>query len=149
MQLKKRGRIWWTYITNPNGGRREFVTTGCQDKKAAEAVAADLERRAVDPAYRAAHEETIAVATERYLSECKAQKLSEKTIVFYTQRMRHILRLFLDIPLVKITRDAVIQYGNTRQEEGASEHSIWKELQTFKSSVQSCHCCQTIQHTNH
>lgn len=151
-QLFKRGRIWWARIPSPNGGRKLRVSTGCTDKKAAELKARDLERRAVDPTYRAANETRLAAAADRFLSECDDREISEETRAFYAEKCRHITRAFgllemfkHEAPLrlddntlrpnprlVLIDAKAVGEYVEFRKSEGAHPHSIQKELITLR-----------------
>lgn len=137
MQLKKRGKVWWAYITDPDGGRRKFVSTRCQSKEAAIVKAQELERRAVDPAYRAAAEETILTATKRFLTRCQNRELKQQTIDFYTDKARHLLRLFGDVALVDLDEDTCLEYVNSRTKEGASKHTIWKEISLLRSVLRS------------
>lgn len=135
--LYKRGGFWWTRVPNPAGGKRLRVSTGCTDRKAAEAKARDLERQAVDPTYRAANETRMSVACERFLAECDDRDLADATRSFYEEKTRHLTRGFAlvfektrvgDPPLAWIDARAVGEYVELRKSEGSHPHSISKEL---------------------
>lgn len=139
--LFKRGDIWWTRVPNPEGGRKLRVSTGCTDKKAAEAKARDIERRAVDPTYRAANETRLSVAADRFLAECNDRDLAQATRDMYGEKARHLTRGFAIVfadrgvadPFIHwIDPRAVAAYVELRKSEGAHPHSIQKELVTLR-----------------
>ncbi len=137
-KLFKRGDVWWCRVPNPNGGRALRVSTGCRDRKAAEAAARDLERQAVDPSYRAAHETTVAVACDWLLTDLPNRGLAAGTIEMYTTKSRHLVRVLGtaegNTPRILATVDLALvadHYVPTRKAEGASQHTIAKELYTL------------------
>ncbi len=136
-KIYKRGAIWWARIPNLQGGRALRVSTHCTDRKAAELAAADLERRQVDPTYRAAHETKLSEACDRFLAECDDRDLSPATRQFYLERSRHLTRGFAlvfadrgvsDPPLFWIDARTVALYVELRKSEGAHSNSISKDL---------------------
>src|SRR4051812_13650102 len=62
-KLWKRNGVYYAWIL----GKR--VSTGCRDEKAAQREASELERAAVDPKYKAAHETTFGTACQLFKEE--------------------------------------------------------------------------------
>jgi len=61
-RLFKRGATWYCWVFDANGKRIQ-KSTRCKDRKAAEAVAREYERRAADPAYAASNQTTLEEAS--------------------------------------------------------------------------------------
>lgn len=57
-RLFKRGATWYCWVYGADGQRIQ-KSTRCRDRKAAEAVAREFERRAADPAYAASNQATL------------------------------------------------------------------------------------------
>jgi integrase len=145
----KRGTIWWTRIPSPTGGRKLRVSTGCTDQKAAIAKARDLERQAVDPTYRAAHETRLGRVIVDFIEDNENREIAEKTREFYVEKCSHLARGFgllfpTDIDskgvanprLVAIDSSATAAYVKLRKAEGASQHSIHKELIALRQALE-------------
>lgn len=133
MYLYKRGRIWWCRIPHPaGGGKRLRISTQCRDRKAAELKARELERQSVDPTYRASNETTVARACDAFLKEGRERDLSAATIKFYEGTTRHVVRVLgADTSLVRVDAALVRAMADARLAEGASQHTVKKELVTL------------------
>ena len=162
MRLYKRGRIWWTWIYSE--GARVAVSTGCHDKRAAEARAAEIERDAADPARARARDATLADALVALLDDraerARVRKGSEATTQFYREKAGVLLRVFGEgVRLAEITAERVDAYIAQRRRElsyagkpavlaqgrrkarpavpprRVSEHTISKELVTLRAAL--------------
>ena len=104
--LTLRGRVWYAWIFG------KFRSTGCHDRKAAVLRARELERRAADPTYQAAHETTLRVAIDAFLDDRRNTRNRAKgTMHCYDVKTRHLIRLLGErTPLAHITALRVDQY---------------------------------------
>jgi integrase len=122
------GKVWWVYFVAP-GGREVRQSTGQEDRKRADFVARDLERKACDPTYSAAHETTVASAIETFKAAVVQRGRSAGTMHMYDVKTAHLARLLGDeTRLVKVDARMVDKYITTRLEEGASKNTVSKEL---------------------
>lgn len=129
MRIYKRGETYWAQYL----GRRFSLKTS--DRKAAEIAFKAHQRREADPANTAADETTIAERVEKLLAT-KETNRSAGTRHMYGVKAGHVLRVFgADAPMSAITPGAVDAYVLQRQQEGASNSTIGKELTTI---VQLC-----------
>jgi integrase len=118
--LYKRGDVWWYQWR----GKRK--TTGCTDRKAAEAEFAKAQRRAADPQAQAADDATLGEWT-RELFRAKASRPAG-TQHMYRYKAGHLNRVLgEDAPLATIAAK-VDGYVATRRAEKAADASIGKEL---------------------
>jgi integrase len=126
-KLWPRNGVYYTWIL----GKR--VSTGCRDKTAAQRAASELERAAVDPKYKAAHETTFGVACALFKEELelrvKMGKRSEQTVDFYSYKLAHLVRLLgSERPMFEVNSTAISGYLKVRANEGAHPSSLNKEL---------------------
>jgi len=126
-KLWKRNGIYYTWIL----GKR--VSTGCRDEKAAQSEASELERAAVDPKYKAAHETSFGTACQLFKEELQLRvtmgKRSAATVDFYSYKLAHLVRLLgADRPMFEVNSAAVSGYLKKRAGEGAHASSMNKEL---------------------
>ena len=129
-KLFLRGRTWWAWIL---GERR---STGCKDKEAARLRARDLERRAADPNYKAAHETTVADAIEAFLQDRKIKGRAGGTLHCYEVKTGHLARLLGEgTTLARINAEVVDKYLLDRQLEGASANTLGKELTALRGML--------------
>jgi len=128
-RLVRRGRIYYTWIPRAGGGTRR-VTTNCTDRKAAEAKARELERRAADPAHQAAYTTSVAVACDKFLASRKRAGRAAGTLHHYEVKTSHLARL-LRIRLGELTHGAVEVYIDKREKEGAARTTVKKELRAL------------------
>ena len=141
MQLRKRGEKW--YLRGTVGGRRIEVCTGLTDKKAAEAWARAYQRDLADPdgaARRAAQAFTVQQAVDltlaRHDAEHRAGNLSDGSVDFYERKLGHVLRVLgPDTALAAVDAAAVDRYIASRRVEGASQHTIAKELHQLEVTL--------------
>jgi integrase len=87
----KRGKIWYGWTYDPNGGQVRF-STGCTDKVAARLVLAQREREAADPDAARKKSATLGDAFDLLVKDrkalVKAGKRSRRTINFYDSHAR-------------------------------------------------------------
>jgi integrase len=126
-KLWKRNGIYYTWVL----GNR--VSTGCRDEKAAQRAASELERAAVDPSYKAAHETSFGTACQLFKEELELRvstgKRSAQTVEFYRFKLAHLVRVLgADRTMFEINSAAVSGYLKTRAREGAHPSSMNKEL---------------------
>lgn len=126
-KLWKRNGIYYAWILG------ERVTTGCRDEKAAQRKASELERAAVDPKYKAAHETGFGTACQLFKEELQLRvtmgKRADATVDFYSYKLAHLVRVLGgDRPMFEINSAAVSGYLKTRAKEGAHASSLNKEL---------------------
>jgi integrase len=147
---------WYADVTvrRPDGTQERIQkSTGCTDRRAAEDVARQWERDAArDPADRAAQTATLRDALNllsRHLdAETKARArartsdphardgMSPDTAAFYRKKAGQLVRrLGNDTPLREITTGRVRTYWQDRQAEGASAHTIDKEVGTLRVTL--------------
>lgn len=128
MRLYRRGKFWWFYFTDPAGSEHR-ASTRQTDRRRAEHVAKDAERRACDPTYQAAHETSLADGIGNFKAAVRRRGRAEGTLDMYDVKTRHLARLLgADTRLVKIGAREVDGYIETREEEGASRSTIYKEI---------------------
>lgn len=130
-------RTWYCWVPDGRGGTK-LVTTHCTDKKAAETRAAELEREAVDPAYAASNETTLQRVLDDYEASRKRMKRAQGTLDHVRVKAGHILRVVRDVFHMPLGRDlsqnghqVLVRYIDRRQEEGARNTTIKKELRVF------------------
>jgi integrase len=134
-RLYKRGKTWWGWVIDADG-KRSYRSTGQQDRQAAEAVLRELERRAANPAYAAAHTTTLGAALERLIRDRKFKARADATLTFYRAKAGHLVRLLgAGTPLAKVDACAVDDYVEKRLDEGAARNTISKELTTLRATL--------------
>ena len=131
MQLYKRGDVWHCAFYD-NERRRIRRSTGCTDRKAAEARARLWERDAADPCHAAARDATLSQTAERYFRDLDGQvaagRRSRATYDSYMTKAGHLVRIFEHsdgvtyepLPLARITYDLVDSYIAQRRREKAA-----------------------------
>ncbi len=137
MRLYKRGEIYWSSFYE--GAKRVQRSTHCTDKKAAEAVARELERCAADPARAAQDQATFATAMSAFLDHRSERAYrgdgALATVAHYRAKLGHASRVLGDAKLNAIDATALDGYVTTRRNEGASEHTITKELAAIRGTL--------------
>ena len=141
MRLFRRGGEgpWYAWWYGPDGARHQRSTKQL-DRKAAEAVAREWERESADPAVAAANKTTVETALTAFVAhvreEAHAGHGSLATADFYAKKSGHPLRILgSDTPLAKIDAAAMDGYVTQRRGEGASEHTLAKELTTVRQAL--------------
>lgn len=129
-RLYKRGRFWWYYWH----GERE--STHCTDRKAAEAVFADVQRRYADPYYRPPNETTLGAALKTFIAHKRENDRAAGTLSMYDGHIAHLARVMGEhTPLSAIDAKSVSEYLSARHAEGASRSTQWKELCTLRGTL--------------
>ena len=121
-------------------GRRWSESTRQIDRKAAEAVARELERHHASPADAAARTATLADAVTLLLTDragrAKAGKRSTETVEFYEQKTGHWRRILGDgFRLAELSASGVDAVIQQRRDEGAGENTISKELVALRCAL--------------
>lgn len=138
MRLFKRGETWfcWFYA----GGRRLKRSTRCHDKRAAEAVARRWEQAAASPADTAKAAATVEDALDALLNlrreQLSAGKRAAATVEYYEQKTGVVVHVLgADTPLMSLTAKRLDAYVSERRLDGASEHTIHKELGALRVAL--------------
>lgn len=138
MRLYKRGRTWWCWYYDASGARA-YASTRQHDRRAAENVARDLERSAVDPTYRAAHGATltdaVAALVRQRVEDARAGARSMHTAIMHRVKGGHLIRLLGDVPLRMLTGAHGDEYVSRRRAEHAAPATIHKELTTWRAAL--------------
>jgi integrase len=131
-----RGRVWWTRIAG------QQVTTGCKDREAARLWRARAERETAEPAYAASRRTTIDEMITHVLEDRRRARgklgatLSEHTLEIYRVKLGHVARVLgWSTGIADITYDAVGCFVTKRESEGASQHTIHKELKALRFAL--------------
>jgi len=141
MRLFKRGRIWYTHVYE--GAVRVQRSTRCHDRKAAEATARQLELDAADPANATARSALLRDALRLLLEHCAALvrsgSRSPDTLIYYKSKVGHWSRVFEPdgraFPLSELRASHIDEFIKLRQDEGASHHTIAKELAVMRFAL--------------
>lgn len=129
--------IAWGYDAQ---GRRWSESTKQIDEKAARDVARELERRHASPAAARAAASTLADAVTLLLADrrgrAKVGKRSDATVTFYEQKTGHWRRILGDaFRLADLDAPTVDRVIEVRREDGATEHTIAKELVALRCAL--------------
>lgn len=143
--LRRKGRYY--YLRCRSGGTDTEIATGCTDKEAAKTWQRIWERDRADPegARRRAAEETARATTvqiafdkllARHDAEHRAGNLAADTLSYYERKIGVVLgQLGPETPLVEVNADRVDKLIETRREQGASDHTIRKELHVLEGAL--------------
>lgn len=137
---KRKGSLYWQCEYRDGNGRRVQRSTQRSSKKAAELVGLEWERIAVDPAYAATHTATLSDALNAFLDQCESERargvMADATVSFYQVKVGHLARVFGPaLPLRDVTSRTVRDFLTTRRAEGASEHTLSKEVTALRQSL--------------
>jgi integrase len=131
MAIYKRNGVWYTRIKDNGEWRKK--STGCTDRKAAEAIHAKRQRVAADPT---AHASTFGELIAAFLGAEQVQSRAAGTQSMYRQKARHLLRVIGDAtPAREVEANTVDAYCNQRLAEGAHRNTIAKELITLRGAL--------------
>lgn len=135
MRLYKRGEIYWCWFYDRQK-RRVRTSTKCTDRRAAESVAARLEREAADPRRAAANQTSLRDALSRLVLDRQTRARAEGTIKMYRTKGGQLTRVLGgDTPLANIDATSVDRFIAKRLEEGAKRNTIGKELTALRSAL--------------
>lgn len=122
-----------TYYFQFRGKRRSLKT---KDREVAKLAAANIERRAADPTYAAAHEATLTEALQEFVAQQRQRRKAEGTLKMYGFHLGHLARVLGDETLlVEIDAKAVDRYLLKRDSEGAELSTQGKELSTLRGAL--------------
>lgn len=123
---KPRGSRFW-HTRDPLTGKRG--STRCRDIGAAVLWRSSRERARIDPAHEARANATVGFWCGRLVA---MRRDAGKQTKFYEQKLGHWVRIFgADCSLVEIDPPAFDQFVAQRRSEGASDHTISKEVGAF------------------
>lgn len=130
-RIYKRGKVWHAYGYDAHGVRwRE--STGQHDRRAAEAIAIEIERRRAARASEPAPVRLID-ALEALLAQDERAHRSAATIEIHTLKGRHLIRVLgQGFDLHHVTRAGLTAYADKRVTEGASRHTVHVELSVLR-----------------
>ena len=139
--LRRKGRYW--YLRTTEGGRDKEVATKCTDRRAAEGFLRQWERDRVDPdgaPRRAAQASTVQQAVDlahaHHLAEQRAGKLAAATVDHYLRKLGAVLAsLGAETSLAELTTARLDGFVADRREDGASDHTIHKELHVLREAL--------------
>lgn len=139
--LRRKGRYW--YLRTTEGGRDKEVATRCTDRRAAEGFLRQWERDRADPdgaPRRAAATTTVQQAVDlahaHHLAEHRVGKLAEATVDHYLRKLGAVLTsLGADTALSELTTARLDRFVTERREDGASDHTIHKELHVLREAL--------------
>lgn len=135
LHLYKRGDVWW--VRGSEGGVKVRRSTKCKSESLARRKRDRWEREYADPVHFRAHQATIARAAERFMRELRVSAKSQGTVRFYDVKVRHVTRLLGAVRLTKITHDRIVDYIGKRENEGAHQYSIHRELTALRRILRS------------
>lgn len=131
--------IAWGYTAD---GERWSETTQQIDRKAAEAVYRELERRHADPAHARAQTRTLNDALQAFLAWCTSQteavppQMAPSTRTMYEVRVGTIGRILgLESKLRDVDAGAVDRLIAQRRKEKVKDHTIHKDLVTLRQTL--------------
>ncbi|MDX2053800.1 MAG: site-specific integrase [Polyangiaceae bacterium] len=134
-RLFKRNGTWYGWVFDCEGKRIQR-STKCRDKRAAEIVLREWERRAADPTYAASHATSIEQALKQFLTDRLFKGRAAGTLSSYRVKAGHVVRLFGgDTSLAKVDARAVDRFIETRLGEGASRNTVHKELTVLRATL--------------
>jgi len=134
-RLFKRGTTWYCWVFDANGKRIQ-KSTRCRDRKAAEAVARELERRAADPTHAASNQTTLAAAIQNLIRDRMLKDRAPGTLAMLRLKGGHLTRILgADLPLAQVDAKAVDAFVDQRLKEGAAKNTIHKELSTLRGAL--------------
>jgi integrase len=134
-RLFKRGATWYCWVYGADGQRIQ-KSTRCRDRKAAEAVARELERRAADPAYAASNQTTLEDALRNLIRDRTLKNRAQGTLSMIRLKGGHLTRILgASLPLAQVDAKAVDAFVDRRIEEGAARNTIHKELSTLRGAL--------------
>lgn len=132
-KLFKRGAVWQTWIREKSG-RWARKSTNCTDRRAAEFVAADLERGAADPTFHASRKATTKAVLESYYASRQRLGRTEGTLHHVHTKATALVTLLPSLAS-DITHACVERYIDARLEQNVRRTTIKKELRVLKASL--------------
>lgn len=136
MRLYRRGRVWYVRGVDARG-RIWKESTRCADYQAAKLAARQIERRRIHDTDPAAHH---AVALREALTMLEAADeragRSAATRDIHATKGGHLVRLLgAEYDVASVTAEDLADYTDRRLTEGASRHTVHKELGVLRASV--------------
>ncbi len=134
LELYLRGRIYWA--RGSDGGIKFRKSTKQPNERKARLVADRWERELADPDTYRANKATVASAAERWMREITVA-MNPETVRFYKTKIGHVKRVLGATPLARGTHDKVLSFIERREGEGASPHTIHRELTALRLTLKS------------
>ena len=141
LNLRKRGLVF--QVRGKVAGITIERSTGCTDRRAAEAFARTLERDLADPAGAARRlgdattfSQVVNLAAEQYAVRARAKRCSPATADFYRRKLAQLLRVIgPNASVGSIRLPVVASYVATRRREGMTDHTIVKEVTALRVAL--------------
>lgn len=133
---KKGTRFLWCWGFDASGARWD-ESTKQTDPKAAKLAARDLERRyTADPDWKTRSKLTLVFAMSLVRDYQRASKKAANTVRATEYHARHLIEILgADTPLASITLDDTTSYLAKRVKQGASRHTVAKELTALTQAM--------------
>ncbi len=132
--LYKRGKTYYADFVDRHRQRRQ-VSLRTTDREVAKVRLRDLEFSTTDSGPHTS--QALGDALDWFTGTVHAGS-PEGTRGSYEQKARHLTRLLgADVKLDALTKDRVLRYTAERLKEGASRHSIHKELVTLRGALKA------------
>lgn len=146
MGLFKRKNVWWMSITYQ--GKQIRRSTGTSDKRLAEAVLGKVKVKIIEGKYFDTLEEkdrTFSEMMERYMKE-QAHRKALSSHIREHGCLGHLLPVFGEEILARITPKMIAEYKVKRRQEGAAASTLNKEIGTmrhaFNIAIQEWEWCR-------
>jgi integrase len=127
------GTVYYARIKAPDGSWR-VVSTRCTDRRAAEVVAARLERETQGLADAASHATTTAECASAFVESRIARGRSAGTLHFYGVKLGHAVRLLPEF-IAQVRFKQIEAYRAQRLAEGAHRTTTEKELGAIRAML--------------
>ena len=130
--LRGKKKIW--HIDIMIDGQRIRQSTDTNDRKLAENILAKIRTKVVEGKYYPkppGENRLFCEMMDKFVKEHRHYRgkiISQNTKKSYAHSLKHLLPVFAEIPLKKITSERIERYMNDRETEGASPASINREL---------------------
>lgn len=128
MSLIQRGKTW--HVDLIIDGQRIRQSTNTSDKKLAESIHAKIYSSIIEGKYYPkplGSKKLFCEMMERFVKE-HSSFVSANTRASYSYSLKHLLPVFAEMPLNKITSERICQYQQDRQSEGSCPASVNREI---------------------
>lgn len=115
----------------------ERISLRTSDQKIAAARFRDLQRRELDPSYRAPDPTAVlGLAIDDFIQQQKERGRAKDTITMYELHRTNLTRVLgAELALADVDATAIDRYVSVRTREGASKSYRWKELCTLRGAL--------------
>lgn len=135
---KRKGTRNWVFRFKDQDGRWTWKSTGTTNRRKAEAMRREFSKDLILEADRAQDQTTYPLesALQQMLADCRRHNLSSGTLDMYDCKARHLTRVLgAESDINSLTLVTVNSYIDIRLGEGASHHTLHKELVTLGKTL--------------